>query len=334
LLDSAGNPRNLTNSKGKKRRPASKSLASITKCSNSTFLDFIHRCLDWDPAKRLKPAKALEHPFIMDVFKNASISALEKVYDSYTLTKSAKEKPSSLLERKTKNIIRKFPSTTSFLRLNVNQSPSSHQSKSKLPAVTSLEKWKSSMMAPKITSSYKQASFGDMNKHSSQSIYSGKNSLPPIAVDRTNSKVTQKQKIHLLEKMEVKQSSKEQGLYNNNNIINEDEAFEQELALLNEEIAKELLPPPPPPPLNQVNHTHRYPFLDENSIDYDEDAADEFNIELRIKEEETQKLKGLSRITKMKEKRKKIDQPLINLKIKQLKKQRVVKPFESDDDSN
>lgn len=188
MLDSAGNPRNLTNSKGKKRRPASKSLASITKCSNSTFLDFIHRCLDWDPAKRLKPAKALEHPFIMDVFKNASISALEKVYDSYTLTN--KEKPSSLLERKTKNIIRKFPSTTSFLRLNVsNQSSSSYQSKSKLPAVTSLEKWKSSMMAPKITSSYKQASFGDMNKQSSLSIYSGKNSLPPIAVERTNTKV-------------------------------------------------------------------------------------------------------------------------------------------------
>jgi hypothetical protein len=133
--------------------------------------------------------------------------------------------------------------------------------------------------------------------------------------------------------MEVKQSSKEQGLHNNNNnIINEDEAFKHELALLNEEIAKEL--PPPPPPLNQVNPTHGYPFLDENSIDYDEDAANEFNIELRIKEEETQKLKGLNRITKMKEKRKKIDQSLTNSKIKQLKKQRVVKPFESDEDSD
>lgn len=43
--DSKGNPRNVTNSKGKKRRPNSKDLASILKTNDPLFLDFIKRCL-------------------------------------------------------------------------------------------------------------------------------------------------------------------------------------------------------------------------------------------------------------------------------------------------
>jgi len=77
LKDSDGNPRNMTNSKGKKRRAGSKTLASITRCSDPKFLDFIDRCLDWDPARRINPEKALRHPFIIDLVNKASISSLE-----------------------------------------------------------------------------------------------------------------------------------------------------------------------------------------------------------------------------------------------------------------
>nr|XP_027218681.1 dual specificity tyrosine-phosphorylation-regulated kinase 2-like [Penaeus vannamei] len=44
--DSKGNPRCVTNSKGKKRRPGSRDLASVLKCSDLNFVHFISRCLD------------------------------------------------------------------------------------------------------------------------------------------------------------------------------------------------------------------------------------------------------------------------------------------------
>lgn len=44
--DSKGNPRCLTNSKGKKRRVASKDLQQAIKTSDANFLDFVRRCLE------------------------------------------------------------------------------------------------------------------------------------------------------------------------------------------------------------------------------------------------------------------------------------------------
>lgn len=45
--DSKGNPRNITNSKGKKRRPNSKELSAALKTNDALFLDFIKRCLTY-----------------------------------------------------------------------------------------------------------------------------------------------------------------------------------------------------------------------------------------------------------------------------------------------
>ena len=44
--DSKGNPRCITNSKGKKRRVGSKDLQQAIKTSDANFLDFIRRCLE------------------------------------------------------------------------------------------------------------------------------------------------------------------------------------------------------------------------------------------------------------------------------------------------
>jgi hypothetical protein len=44
--DSKGNPRSITNSKGKKRRVGSKDLQQAVKTSDANFLDFIRRCLE------------------------------------------------------------------------------------------------------------------------------------------------------------------------------------------------------------------------------------------------------------------------------------------------
>ena len=45
MSDSKGNPRNITNSKGKKRTPNSKDLSTALKTTDPLFLDFIKRCL-------------------------------------------------------------------------------------------------------------------------------------------------------------------------------------------------------------------------------------------------------------------------------------------------
>ncbi|KAJ8261895.1 hypothetical protein GJAV_G00159680 [Gymnothorax javanicus] len=66
FFDSKGNPRNITNSKGRKRRPNSKDMASVLKTNDSLFLDFLRRCLMWDPAKRMTPDEALQHEWIQD----------------------------------------------------------------------------------------------------------------------------------------------------------------------------------------------------------------------------------------------------------------------------
>ena len=47
LVDSRGNPRCITNSKGKKRHPNSKDLAQSVKSTDAQFLDFMKRCLEW-----------------------------------------------------------------------------------------------------------------------------------------------------------------------------------------------------------------------------------------------------------------------------------------------
>lgn len=54
----------IVSSKGKRRRPSSKTLQYALKCDDDAFIDFITRCLRWDPEKRLKPDEAMHHDFI------------------------------------------------------------------------------------------------------------------------------------------------------------------------------------------------------------------------------------------------------------------------------
>jgi len=65
--DSKGNPKHLTNSKGRKRRPGTKELSTALKTNDEHFLDFLARCLEWDPGRRITPEEALQHPWILEV---------------------------------------------------------------------------------------------------------------------------------------------------------------------------------------------------------------------------------------------------------------------------
>lgn len=46
FIDSKGQPRSITNSKGKTRRPMSKDLSESLKTSDLLFIDFIKKCLE------------------------------------------------------------------------------------------------------------------------------------------------------------------------------------------------------------------------------------------------------------------------------------------------
>ncbi|RWA10575.1 hypothetical protein EKO27_g4528 [Xylaria grammica] len=64
FFDSMGKPRLTVSTKGRRRRPSSKTLQQAIKCDDEPFLDFLARCLRWDPDRRLKPEEAIRHDFI------------------------------------------------------------------------------------------------------------------------------------------------------------------------------------------------------------------------------------------------------------------------------
>lgn len=64
FFDSSGNPKIVTNSKGERRRPSTKSLTTTIGSGDALFLDFIKRCLEWDPLRRMTAQEGLYHPWI------------------------------------------------------------------------------------------------------------------------------------------------------------------------------------------------------------------------------------------------------------------------------
>ncbi|KIX05516.1 uncharacterized protein Z518_06388 [Rhinocladiella mackenziei CBS 650.93] len=67
FFDSMGKPRLTVSSKGRRRRPSSKDLRQVLKCDDEAFLDFISKCLKWDPSRRMNPHEANRHEFITGV---------------------------------------------------------------------------------------------------------------------------------------------------------------------------------------------------------------------------------------------------------------------------
>ncbi|KII88871.1 hypothetical protein PLICRDRAFT_175129 [Plicaturopsis crispa FD-325 SS-3] len=64
FFDNNGTPRPVVNSKGRRRRPGTKNLAQVLRSNDEDFIDFIAKCLIWDPDRRIKPQQAIVHPFV------------------------------------------------------------------------------------------------------------------------------------------------------------------------------------------------------------------------------------------------------------------------------
>ncbi|CAG8514895.1 9166_t:CDS:10 [Ambispora gerdemannii] len=130
FFDSSGNPRPITNSKGKRRRPQSKTLAQALKCQDEVFLDFISRCLQWDPEKRMKPDEGLMHEWITDV----------KLHRR-TLTTPTREDFSTRTTSLTSNSrSSQFSATSSIHNYNSNDSNTNQSSQSTTSNITSLHR--------------------------------------------------------------------------------------------------------------------------------------------------------------------------------------------------
>ncbi|KAJ1476648.1 kinase-like domain-containing protein [Baffinella frigidus] len=59
FFDSSGAPRIVANSRGKKRRPASKDMASALRFGDQAFVSFLQGCLHWDKKDRFTPDQVL-----------------------------------------------------------------------------------------------------------------------------------------------------------------------------------------------------------------------------------------------------------------------------------
>jgi dual specificity tyrosine-phosphorylation-regulated kinase 2/3/4 len=91
--DRSGAPRVVINSKGRRRRPGTKNLAQVLRCNDEEFVDFIAKCLVWDPERRIKPQAAMRHPFI--------ISGKSKAEGANTASSSPSKPASTSIRGKT-----------------------------------------------------------------------------------------------------------------------------------------------------------------------------------------------------------------------------------------
>jgi len=66
FFDSSGSARVVPNSRGKKRRPSTKELATLLSCNDKQFVSFLKGCLRWDPRQRFTPEDAIQHEWVME----------------------------------------------------------------------------------------------------------------------------------------------------------------------------------------------------------------------------------------------------------------------------
>ncbi|XP_055644189.1 dual specificity tyrosine-phosphorylation-regulated kinase 2 isoform X3 [Toxorhynchites rutilus septentrionalis] len=78
FFDSRGIPRCITNSKGRKRKPASKTISQALRCNDTVFIDFVSKCLEWDPKKRMTPEEAARHEWLQPSASSTYVSSKSK----------------------------------------------------------------------------------------------------------------------------------------------------------------------------------------------------------------------------------------------------------------
>jgi serine/threonine protein kinase len=171
-VDSTGSPIDLVDSKGRKRRPGSKSLSSLINCADMAFIDFLSKCFVWDPEQRLKPAAAKSHPFVTNT----------RFIPNPVSHRSPAQKPESVTSKSPKKqLVHNQYASTSSIPASSDSSyrlrdPKSLESfKNRLPLVPTLTKFGARLStAVGISHENAKSMFRKTNKAPKRS------SLPPI----------------------------------------------------------------------------------------------------------------------------------------------------------
>lgn len=66
FFDDMGYPFIMENIKGVKKYSGSKPISEMIECDDKNFLDFLKRCLDWNPLTRCDPNEALRHVWVLE----------------------------------------------------------------------------------------------------------------------------------------------------------------------------------------------------------------------------------------------------------------------------
>ncbi|KAF9388536.1 hypothetical protein CPC16_006455 [Podila verticillata] len=120
FFDSAGNPKIVVNSKGKKRKPGTKTLGQSLKCNDTVFLDFISKCLIWDPEKRMKPSEGLQHEWISDVRATPSKTAFSPPPATSDIGSGSRRKSSMFAHSSTSKATKPKANMEDTTKLNIS----------------------------------------------------------------------------------------------------------------------------------------------------------------------------------------------------------------------
>ncbi|KAG5676013.1 hypothetical protein PVAND_005868 [Polypedilum vanderplanki] len=130
FFDSRGVPRCITNSKGRKRKPGSKTLSQSLRCNDTLFIDFVSRCLEWDPKKRMTPEEAIHHEWLQP--SSSSSFVLSSSTSASSLLKH--NRSDQLKENDQSQIVQKFQRSQPITPLTILpqiKTPSNHRNQIK-----------------------------------------------------------------------------------------------------------------------------------------------------------------------------------------------------------
>jgi len=88
FFEADGKPKTITTAKGKIRKPGTKKLGSMIKCKEQHFLNFLSRCLEWDPFERITPLEALKHEWLREEHETAE-EEIASSFKSHSISGSA-----------------------------------------------------------------------------------------------------------------------------------------------------------------------------------------------------------------------------------------------------
>lgn len=141
FFDSRDAPRCITNTKGRKRSPGSKSLSQILHCQDRYFIDFLTRCLEWDPAERMTPDEAAHHEFLQPSASSRHRSCRMSTSSSSSGLNSVSQKSSCYnfaeISPGTGPVVASITSTTAVSNAAITTTKSSSSSRQPPPHNTS-----------------------------------------------------------------------------------------------------------------------------------------------------------------------------------------------------